>query len=93
MLQGKETRKSAGRYCRIADIESTDGETRLAIITSRGAGKAVRRNRVKRIIREFLRNNKDLWPSGKMIVISVGKPVSDEAALISEIETMLRDLR
>ncbi len=77
----------------MASIESTDGETRFGIVISRGAGGAVRRNRVKRIIREFLRNNKDLWPSGEMIVISVSRPVSDEAALISEIETMLRDLK
>lgn len=93
VFQSEEARKCAGRYCRIARIESTDGETRFGIVISKGTGGAVRRNRVKRIIREFLRNNKDLWPSSEMIVISVSKPVSDEAALISEIETMLRDLK
>jgi ribonuclease P protein component len=77
----------------MASAESPDGETSFAIIVSGGAGKAVRRNRVKRVIREFLRNNKDLWPSGKMVAISVSRPVTDEAALLSDIETMLRDLR
>lgn len=93
VLQSEEARKCTGRYCRIASIESTDGEIRFGIVISKETGGAVRRNRVKRIIREFLRNHKDLWPSGKMIAISVSRPVSDEAALISEIEAMLRDLR
>ncbi len=93
VFQSQEGRKCTGKYCRITSTGSTNGETRFAIVISRGAGGAVRRNRVKRIVREYLRNNKDLWPSGEMIVIGVNKPVSDEAALTSEIETMLKDLR
>lgn len=93
VLQSEEAKRDRGRYCRMASIESSDGETRFAIIVSRGAGRAVRRNRVKRVIREFLRNNKDLWPSHERVIISISKPVSDEGALLSEVETMLRDLR
>lgn len=76
----------------MAAVESTNGQTRFGIVISKAAGGAVRRNRVKRIIREFLRNGKDKWPSGRMIVISVSRPVPDEAALIAEIESMLKDL-
>jgi ribonuclease P protein component len=93
VFQSEKSRKVTGQYCRITSIGATDSETRFAVVISRGAGGAVRRNRIKRIIREYLRNNKNLWPSGEMIVIGVNKPVLDENALLGEIETMLRDLR
>lgn len=93
IFQSEKSRKVSGQYCRMTSIETPDGETRFAIIVSRGAGRAVRRNRVKRVIRELLRNNKDLWPARERIIISISKPVSDEGALLSEVETMLRDLK
>jgi ribonuclease P protein component len=92
-LQSEEAKKYAGKYCRLAVAQSADGRTRFGMIISKGTGGAVRRNKVKRVIREFLRDHKDLWPSGKMIAISVSKPLSDETALISEIEAMLGDLK
>jgi len=72
--------------------DSDSSETEFGISISRGAGGAVRRNRLKRIIREFLRNNKPLWPSGKMIVIWINSPVADDKALSTEIERLLREL-
>ena len=69
--------------------DSISGETEFGISITRKTGGAVRRNRLKRIIREFLRNNRQLWPSGKMIIIKINSPVEDEAALVYEIEKLL----
>ena len=56
-------------------------------------GKAVRRNRLKRLIREYLRNNKDRWPVETMLVIRVIRDVPDGGAMIEEIDDLLRDVR
>ena len=46
-------------------------ETRLGLIVSKRVGNAVKRNRVKRLIREFFRLNKSLFPvSFDMVVIA-----------------------
>ncbi|WP_456387310.1 ribonuclease P protein component [Desulfolithobacter sp.] len=44
---------------------------RLGISVHRKTGGAVRRNRIKRIIRESFRCNRDLYPSNSDIVITV----------------------
>lgn len=42
---------------------------RLGIVVSRHVGCAIVRNRVKRIVREFFRQNKELFPSGDCVVV------------------------
>jgi len=44
--------------------------TRLGITVSRRAGNSAKRNRVKRLIREFFRLHKHVMPSGYDIVIT-----------------------
>ena len=54
---------------------------RLGIAASKAVGSAVERNRVKRVIREFFRQNRDLFPVGDCVVIpgrSSGKLSNDE---------------
>ena len=42
---------------------------RLGITVSRKVGNAVRRNRIKRLVREFFRLNKSLFPAGYDVVV------------------------
>ncbi len=53
--------------------ESPEGKTRLGVTVSRRVGKAVKRNRVKRLLREFFRLHKHLLPQGYDVVI-IAKP-------------------
>jgi len=52
------------------------GITRLGLTVSRKTGNAVKRNRVKRLIREFFRLNDTYFPQGYDIVITAKKDAS-----------------
>jgi len=51
--------------------------TRLGITVSKRIGNSVKRNRVKRLIREFFRLNKALFPQGHDIVVVAKKDAGD----------------
>jgi len=52
-------------------------QTRLGITASKKVGSAVKRNRVKRRVREFFRTNKHLLPSGLDLLIIVCRGAAD----------------
>jgi len=91
LVRGRDSRRISGRNLAFF-IAETDTNTQFGISISRRVGGAVRRNRLKRIIREFLRNNRQLWPVKKMILFSIKNKVENESDLISEIGVFLRDL-
>ncbi|GBC78634.1 Ribonuclease P protein component [bacterium HR08] len=73
--------------------------SRLGITVSRKIGKAVRRNRAKRLIREVFRKNKARLPRPLDLVVNVKEAIREadyrtvEAEFLRLIERMSRDLR
>ncbi len=63
------------------------GFNRLGIAASVRVGNAVRRNRIKRLLREFFRLNKNIFPNSTDIFISVKKEA--RVGKLSEVEREL----
>jgi len=52
-----------------SSVERDDPPVRLAVVIRKSVGKAVLRNRIRRIIREFFRLNQDKLSRGDYVVI------------------------
>jgi ribonuclease P protein component len=83
--------KYRGKWLGLSVIKGDS--TRFGIGISRKFGKAVRRNRVKRLIREFLRTNKALWPENRWTIIRLFKDPGDEAAIIEELKALISKIK
>lgn len=63
---------------------------RLGIIVTKRLGKAVKRNRVKRLIREFFRRHKGLLPPKDIVIIArPGAAELNYAAVTAELGAIL----
>jgi ribonuclease P protein component len=58
-------------------MQNGRGNTRLGITVSKRTGNSVTRNRVKRLIREFFRLHRALFPKGYDIVIAAKKDAGE----------------
>ena len=73
--------------------------TRFGISVQRSYGNAVRRNRIKRIIREFLRQNKHIWPENRSVLVRVYDKLEEsckldkEAQIIEELNQLLKQIK
>ena len=74
--------------------QSAPGPTRMGVTASRKLGGAVRRNRVKRLVREAFRRHKLLFPTGLDIVFIAKKNAveADYDQVVREIEKLCRRL-
>ena len=107
VMLGKDSQHRKGRWCEmITNVTKDAGKpggpakqtagkpgTKFGISVTRKAGEATRRNRLKRIVREYLRTHKRLWAENKLVVIRINGPVTDESDLLAEIEDMLKSSR
>ena len=64
------------------------GLRRLGLSVSRKVGKAVKRNRIKRVLREIFRRHKELFPKGHDVIF-----IPKAAILRCSQDEILRDLK
>jgi ribonuclease P protein component len=60
---------SSSKHFTTIICSNTQGVKRLGITVTKKVGNAVKRNRIKRLIREFFRLNKALFPAGNDFII------------------------
>ncbi len=85
----KKGRKRSSRLFSLHLVTGSGGPSRLGIIVTRRMGKAVQRNRVKRILREVFRQLHSHLPPGLDVVV-VAKPPLARAGL-KDVEIEFRD--
>lgn len=64
----RDGRRFEGDFFVFNLLDKEEGKPRIGIVTPKGIGSAVERNRVKRIIRESFRKNKGIFDSYDFIV-------------------------
>ena len=67
MAQG---RRLHSRHFGITLVPGPAGRPRLGLVVTKRLGKAVRRNRVKRLLREFFRRHKDQLPPEDLVIMA-----------------------
>ena len=65
--------RRSSRFFTIITCGNPKGAKRLGITVTKKTGNAVFRNRMKRLLREFFRRNKELFPAGHDVVVMVKK--------------------
>lgn len=76
-------------------LPTTEGRLRLGVTVSRRVGDSVRRNRVKRLVREVFRRNRALFPAAcdLVVVARAGAATLDYAAVRNEVSAAEGALR
>jgi len=70
-------RKVQAKFFTAFVMDNSLGRTRLGITATRKMGKAVKRNRARRLVREVFRKNKSRIPSSLDIVVNVKSLLAD----------------
>ena len=86
-----EGAKKKGRNLVVYRLQWTEGQ-KFGVKIGKGVKRAVLRNRLKRVIREFLRRNKDAFAENEGIVV-VCKPSAEQAGpekLREELASLIR---
>ncbi len=70
-----------------------ENPTRFGISVSKRRGGAVERNRLKRMIREFLRQNKWLWPENRWVMIKLIKKPINKTEIAEDLKRLLEKIK
>ncbi len=81
----------SGKYIAVYVLKNRENTKKLGITVSKSRGNAVKRNRVKRIIREAYRVFHPFIKEGNIIVIVARQPCVDAhvSVVVSELEALL----
>ncbi|WP_169352767.1 ribonuclease P protein component [Thermodesulfatator atlanticus] len=88
----KEGKRLYLPYLKIVIAPNELGYRRMGLSVSKKVGKAVTRNRIKRILREIFRKNKDIFPSSCDIVFIPRAQILEikQAQVVDDLARMFR---
>ena len=75
----------------VVELRERAGEKKLGITASKKVGNAVKRNRVKRLIREFFRREKDKMKGDRYYIVIARKnsPILSYDELFKELSSLM----
>jgi len=80
-------------YFRIVYVKNDLGLRRIAVLVKKKIGRAVYRNRIRRLVKEFFRNNKEKFPKSiDMIFLAREKLKEKKKICYKDVEKMILDL-
>jgi len=80
-------------YFRIVYVKNDIGLRRMAVLIKKKIGKAVYRNRIRRLVKEFFRNNKGKFPeSVDMVFLAREKLKGKKKIYYKDVEKMILNL-
>ncbi len=96
-LVRKSGKKAGSKHLAVYILANDTGKTRLGLAVSSAVGNSVERNRIKRLIREFFRFNKDRLQRSVDLLVTVrsgaGAALSVYKTVELELEAALKIVR
>ena len=86
-----KSRKVYTRYAIVFVSENKNNMQRFGFVASKKTGNAVQRNRIKRLFREFVKNNKDKFKDSTDYIF-VGKAILKEKLPTLKYEDIEKDM-
>ena len=79
-------------YVRLVYVENGLDHPRIAVVVRKKIGKAVYRNRLRRLVKEFYRLNKEMFRNYDVVVLFRAKSKDLKDAKLGDIEKILTEL-